>query len=121
MRVGWTNVALSLRSSPESRNRHPRTARVTVRARAGCRSPSDEYALSVPESESPDIAGADRAADALRLHNGPLQCMFAGIMMLESPSEDSTDSAITVLRQGVVELNEIIESMSNSTEEDPGH
>lgn len=61
---------------------------------------------AAPESESPDAA-----ALALRLHNGPLQSMFAGIMILENGSADATSAAIDVLRQGVRDLNDIIDAL----------
>lgn len=66
----------------------------------------------LPVAEQTDPSGDDLAGFALRLHNGPLQNMFAGIMILEGGSSDATATAIEVLRQGVRDLNEIIESLS---------
>ena len=68
-------------------------------------------------ADSAQTGGFELDSVARRLHGGPLQCLFAGIMMLEGGANDGGDRAandgaiVDVLRQGAREMNEIIEAL----------
>lgn len=61
--------------------------------------------------------GHDPEGVARRLHSGPLQAFFAGLLMLETSSPDRDEKLAEVLTIGAEELKRIIADVQRSTSE----